>query len=296
MFDGDYRVGAAYRSQWQAVPVSYNTFALYGERRIKPIALEKDMIGVGLILNNDRAGDARYGTTQIYASGSYIFLAKKDSSLIISPGVNVGWCYVGFDYTRMTFDNQFDGLQYSKTLNSGESFGWTSTNFFDMSLGLVVQYIVDKKHRFNYGLGVHHLTSPVISYQGNDFSRLDYKFTNILSYQTRMNENSDIIAEALFSLQGKNYEVIPHASIKYFFDRKENKAILGGLCFRARDAAIVRLGYHHGLLQSGISYDVNMSRFNTASNYRGGFEIFLNYIIRLKPGFIAKKRICPVFM
>jgi type IX secretion system PorP/SprF family membrane protein len=296
MFDGDYRVGAAYRSQWQTVPVKYNTFSMYGERRIKPRQLQKDMIGVGFIFNNDRAGDARYGTTQAYLSGSYIILAKKDSSLIISPGVNIGWCQVGFDYSKMTFDNQFDGLQYTKTISSGEQFTWTQRNFFDMSAGLVVQYITKKRNRITYGLGVHHLTSPVISYQGNDFSRLDYKLTNIISYQTQLRENTDLIAEALFSYQGKNYEVIPHASLKYYFDKKENKAVLGGLCFRARDAVIVRLGYHYRLMQSGISYDINVSRFNAASNYRGGFEIFINSIIRLKPGFVAKKRMCPLFM
>ena len=27
-FDGDHRVGAIYRSQWQTVPVSYSTFSL----------------------------------------------------------------------------------------------------------------------------------------------------------------------------------------------------------------------------------------------------------------------------
>jgi type IX secretion system PorP/SprF family membrane protein len=248
------------------------------------------------MFNNDRAGDARYGTTQLYASGSYMFLGKPDSSLIISLGMNVGWCQVGFDYSKMTFDNQYDGFAYNKSLGSGEHFSWTTRNFVDISLGSVVQYILHARHRFTYGLGLQHLTSPVISYQGNDMSRLDYKITNCLSYSSPIREKTDIIAEVLFTKQGKYYELIPHVSLKYYFDREENKAVLGGLCFRARDAVVVRLGYSFKTMQSGISYDINVSQFNAATNLRGGFEIFINYIIRLKPGFIARRRYCPVFM
>lgn len=254
------------------------------------------MVGVGLLFNNDRAGDAHYGTTQFYLQGSYIFLANPDSSLLISLGANVGWCRVGFDYSKMTFENQYDGFAYNQTLGTGEQFNWTVRNFADFSLGSAIQYIHNDKHRFTYAIGVHHLSSPVISYQGNDESRLDYKFTNILSYSTPIKENTDIIAEVLVSNQGKNYELIPHASLKYYMKRQENKAILGGICYRARDAVVFRMGYTQGTLQSGISYDVNISRFTAASNFRGGFELFINYIFRVKPAFVAKKRYCPVFM
>jgi type IX secretion system PorP/SprF family membrane protein len=297
LFNGDYRIGAVYRSQWNAVPVSYNTFSMNGERRFRPRQLEKDMVGVGILFNNDKAGDARYGTTQLYLQGTYIFLAKPDSTLLVTVGANVGWCRVGFDYSKMTFDNQFDGLAYNKAIASGEQFNWTVRNFVDFSVGSAVQYISDDhKHRITYALGVHHLSSPVISYQGNDLSRLDYKFTNCLSYSTPIKENTDIIAEVLVTNQGKNYELIPHVSLKYYTNRAENQAVLGGLCYRSRDAVVFRLGYQYKTLQSGISYDINVSRFNTASNFRGGFEIFVNYIFKLKPAFIAKRRYCPVFM
>lgn len=296
MFNGDYRVGAVYRSQWFSVPVSYSTFGLSGEKRIKPRQFEKDMLGAGLMINSDRAGDARYGTTQVYASGSYIFLGKRDSSLIITLGANVGWCHVGFDYNKMTFDNQYDGFTYNKGISSGEQFTWTSLNFADVGLGSVIQYIHREKHRFSYGIGLQHLSTPVISYLNNNQSRLDLKWTNCLSYNTPISERTDIIAEALFTKQGKNYELIPHTSLKYYFDREDNKAVLAGLCLRARDAVIFRMGYTNQTMQSGISYDINISRFNTASNFRGGLEIFINYIIKVKPGFVARKRYCPVFM
>lgn len=267
-----------------------------GEARIKPRQLYKDMVGLGIVFNNDRAGDARYGTTQFYAKGSYIFLGNRDSSLIITVGANVGWVQVGFDYTKMTFDNQFDGLQYNQSLGSGESFAWTRYNFADVNLGLAVQYILHHRHRFTYGLGIHHVTRPRIDYNGNDLSRLYVKGTNYLSYSSAISQKTDIIAEALLSTQGKNFELIPHVSLKYYTNRDLGQAILGGVCFRTKDAVVLRMGYNYKTLQTGVAYDVNISRFNAATNYRGGFELFFTYVIRNKTTYTAKKRVCPVFM
>lgn len=267
-----------------------------GEARLKPRQLYKDMVGVGITFNSDRAGDARYGTTQLYGHASYIWLGKRDSSLIVTLGANIGWVQVGFDYTKMTFDNQYDGFQYNGSLASGESFYWTRYNFADLNLGLALKYSPNKKHHFTYGLGVHHVTRPQIDYNGNDLSRLYVRSTNYLSYTTPISHRSDLIAEGLLSIQGKNYELIPHLSLKYHLNRVVSQALLFGLSYRSKDAVIVRGGYHYRLLQTGISYDINISRFNAASNLRGGFELFFTYVIRNKAGYTAKKRVCPVFM
>lgn len=294
--NGDYRVGGIYRSQWQSVPVKYSTFSVNGEARLKPVKFEKDMIGVGLMVNRDQAGDAAYGTTQVYLSGSYIFLCKPDSTFMISLGTNVGWAQVGFDFSKMTFDNQFDGYAYNRTLASGEQFAYTRSNFFDVNVGAAFQYLWKKQNRIIYGVGFQHLTNPKISYYGNDLSRLAYKFNNYVSYGRIMNEKLDLVADGLFNVQGKYYELIPQVSLKCFFNRPENKSISFGVSYRTRDAVIARFGYTHKTLQAGMSYDINVSKFTAATNRRGGFEIFLNHIIQLKPSFIARKRYCPIFM
>jgi len=296
LFDGDYRIGAIYRSQWQSVPVSYSTFSMNGERRLKPRQLEKDMAGVGLLFNSDRAGDAKYGTTQLYVSGNYIFLVKPDSSLMVTAGLNLGWCQVSFNYDKMTFDAQYDGLGFNRSLGSGENFNFVQKSYADVNVGSVIRYIHHSKHRFIYGISVHHLTSPVISYQGNDLSRLDYKVTNYLSYATAIRPNTDVIAEALVSNQGKFMEVIPHVSLKYYLRSETVKAVSAGVCYRSKDAVVVRIGYFYKTMQSGIAYDVNISGFTPATNRRGAFEIFINYVIRLKPGSIDRKRPCPAFL
>ncbi|MCC6372332.1 MAG: PorP/SprF family type IX secretion system membrane protein [Bacteroidia bacterium] len=296
LFNGDYRVGAIYRSQWSSVPVSYSTFSMHGEMRLKPPSMKKDMLGLGILFNNDKAGAASYGTTQFYVNPSYIYLARPDSSLIMTLGANVGFCSVGFDYSKMTFDSQFNGITFDKTLSTGEGFGFTRKNFVDFNTGAVIQYVHKHKHRYTYAIGVNHISRPVITYQGNDLSRLDLKIINCLAYTTPLNYKTDFVAEGLFTKQGKNSELIPYLALKYYINKDENQSILGGVCLRARDAAIIRFGYNRGTLQSGIAYDVNISNFTPATNRRGAFELFINYVFKSKPALVPKRRACPVFM
>lgn len=294
-YEGDYRVGAIYRSQWQSVPVRYNTISFQGEKVISPLKLQKDLIGVGLLFNSDRAGDARYGTTQAYLSGSYIIKSFQDTSIRLSLGLSLGWCQVGFDYSKMNFDSQYDGETFNNGLGTNERFNWTVRNYLDLNTGFAIQKKFENRSILGFGAGFFHVTRPNYSFNGNAASRLDFKFTNVVTYSKILNVKVDLLAELLLSFQGRYKEIMPHLAAKYFFDRSENKAVLGGLSFRSKDALIVRLGYANKLMNAGISYDINLSRFTAATNRRGGFEIFLIQIINSQPAFVAKKRSCPAF-
>jgi len=294
-YDGDYRVGAIYRSQWQSVPVRYNTISLQAEKVISPLKLQKDLIGVGLLFNSDRAGDARYGSTQAYLSGSYIIKSFQDTSIRLSLGLSAGWSQVGFDYSKMNFDSQYDGEAFNNGLGTNERFNWIVRNYFDLNAGFALQKKFLNRSTLGFGFGFFHLTRPNYSFNGSGESRLDFKFTNVITYSKILNVKVDVLAEAMLSFQGRYREIMPHVALKYFFDRSENKAVLGGLSLRTKDALIVRFGYSNKLMNAGISYDINLSRFTAATNRRGGFEIFLIQIINSQPAFVAKKRPCPTF-
>jgi type IX secretion system PorP/SprF family membrane protein len=295
-FNGDFRGSAIYRSQWQSVPVPYSTISMSGEALLKPPSLGKDMVGLGLTFNNDVAGDARYNTTHLYLSGSFIKNVKADSSLLVSFGANVGYCHVGFDYNKMTFDNQFDGLQYSSSTPTGEKFNYVNYNYADVNLGGAFQYRLNYKHFFTLGMGFTHITTPVISYQGNYQSKLDFKTINYLKYAVITGKKTDLIVDAMINKQGKYFEVMPHASLKYYFNRDLNRAVLGGLSLRTGDALIIRFGFTDKTLQSGIAYDINISHFTPATNRRGAFEMYVIYVLKKQKSYSVKKRVCPVFM
>lgn len=295
-FNGDYRVSAIFRSQWLSVPVPYRTVSMSGETRFRPSSEKKDMAGFGILFNNDKAGDTHYGTTQLYASGSYIYNGTADSSLLVSMGANIGFCQVGFDYSRMTFDNQYDGLNYNPSVATGEAFNWTRYNYADINMGFAAQYILNKKQRFLLGVSMHHLTSPKITYQGNDQSKLDPKFGTYAQFVTPVNLKTELVAEVLYKRQGKYNAFVPHASLKYYLQRDANESVSFGLSARAVDAFILRGGYTYKNLQAGIAYDINYSKFTAATNRRGAFEIFITHVFFKKYQTVIKTKPCPVFM
>jgi hypothetical protein len=56
------------------------------------------------------------------------------------------------------------------------------------------------------------------------------------------------------------------------------------------------VGAQYKNLRVGLAYDINVSDLNQVSNYRGGFELAANYIIKIyKPAIVKPKVLCPRF-
>jgi len=124
LFNGDWRFAGNYRSQWSAIPVPYKTFSIAADTRLKT-KLKNDVPALGLIVNNDKAGDSKFTTTQVFVSASYIKKLSKDSMSFLSIALQPGVSTKSFDVNALTFDNQFDGDQYNSALASGENFSKT---------------------------------------------------------------------------------------------------------------------------------------------------------------------------
>ena len=74
----------------------------------------------------------------------------------------------------------------------------------------------------------------------------------------------------------------------------DNFNILFGSFYRYNDALSPYIGLEFGNLRGGLSYDVNVSSLNTASRFRGGFELSLSYIFTKSAEANAlKQTLCP---
>lgn len=295
-FDGDYRFGAIYRSQWQSVPVSYSTFSAFGDTRLKLKKLKSDRVGIGILFNNDRAGYANYAINQLYLSASYMHKLNADSTLLWSTGLTAGYSNLAFNYSKMTFDNQYDGNRYSSSLSTGENFAATSTNYLDVSAGTLVKYLIKQRAYVQYGFSYHHLNTPTITYQSNASVKLDPRLYNYLSFQYPVAPAVDVMVEVLHQHQGKFNELIPMAMLKLHLNEKTQQQVGLGFNYRAKDAFVARLFYQVRTLNAGIAYDLNTSKFVAATNRQGAFEIYLTYIIRKVVPFVPKTRVCPIYM
>lgn len=295
-FDGDYRVGAIYRSQWQSVPVPYKTFSFAADGRFRTKKMKSDCFGLGVVFNNDKAGDTYFGTNQLYLASSYIHKLNKDSTLLWSTGIMAGVSSVGFNYSKMTFDNQYNGTAYDPSYATGENFAKNATTYGDFNIGTALQYTLKQRTFIQYGLSYHHFTSPRLTFQNNNAIRVDSKLSNYLAFQYPIASQVDAVFEMLYAHQGKYNEVVPGAQLRFLLDQKTNQAASIGVYYRVKDAAIARIGYQYKTLTAGMSYDVNTSKFIAATNRRGAFEIYITYIIKKIVPFVPKKRVCPIYM
>jgi len=297
LFDGDWRFVGNNRSQWAAIPVPYKTFSLSADTRLKKQFLN-GVPGLGLIVNTDKAGDSKFSTTQVAISAAYIKKLGKDSTQFISIGVQPGFTTKSFDINALTFDNQFDGDNYNSALSSGENFSKTRINYFDLGGGANYLWRKTQRTQASIGLSAFHLNMPKQSFFNNKEIRLDVKTTINGIAQFPVAAQLDLLPTFLYQRQGKYKETVLGMFGKYYLQPVNGMTTavsLGGF-YRLKDAVIVSANMEYRSFNVGLSYDVNTSKLTEATNNRGGFEISVIYIFKKVIPFIAKKRVCPIYM
>lgn len=297
LFDGDWRFAGNFRSQWSAIPVPYRTFSLAADTRIKTNS-EKNAPAAGLVINTDKSGDSKFTTTQLFASGAFIKRLNKDSTHFGSVAIQPGITSKSFNVAELTFDNQYTGDVYDGTLPSGENFPKTRMTYFDLGAGL--GYLYRKNHRtlVNVGVSMLHLNRPKQSFFNNDDIRLDMKTCVSGLAEFPVAAQLDVLPSVMYQRQGKFQETVFGVFGKYHLkpvDGMTTAVSLGGF-YRLKDAFILVANMDYKNFNVGVSYDVNMSKLIAATNRRGGFEISVIYIFKKVKPFVAKKRVCPIYM
>ncbi|MDQ3046081.1 MAG: PorP/SprF family type IX secretion system membrane protein [Bacteroidota bacterium] len=297
LFDGDWRFAGNYRSQWAAIPVPYRTYSISADTRIKT-KLANDVPAAGLIINTDKAGDSKFSTTQIFLSGAYIKKLNKDSSHFLSLAIQPGITTRSFNVNALTFDEQWDGDSYNAAMTSGESFSKTRVTYADLGAGLAYLWRKTSRTQMSVGVSALHLNRPKQSFFNNDDIRLDVKMSVNAIAQFPVSAKLDVIPTIFYQRQGKFQETVPGVFGKYYLNPVNGATTavsLGGF-YRLKDAFILCANMDYRNFNVGLSYDVNTSKLNEATNSRGGFEISVIYIFKKAVPFVAKKRVCPIYM
>jgi type IX secretion system PorP/SprF family membrane protein len=297
LFNGDWRFAGNYRSQWSAIPVPYKTFSLAADTRLKT-KFKNDVPALGLVINNDKSGDSQFGTSQIFISGSYVKKLTSDSCHFVSVAIQPGITSKGFDVNKLTFDNQYDGDRYNAALTSGENFSKTRITYFDIGAGVAYLWKKNDRLKINFGVSAFHLNRPKESFFNNDGIRLDIKTTISGIAEIPVSAKLGVLPSFMYQHQGKFNETLFGLFGKYYLKplgESETAVSLGGF-YRFKDAFIMVANMDYRNFTVGLSYDVNISKLIAATNRRGGFEISVIYILKKRASFVAKKRVCPIYM
>lgn len=297
LFDGDWRFVGNHRSQWSAIPVPYKTYSLSTDTRLKK-EIKGGTPGLGLLINTDKAGDSKFTTTQIALSAAYIKKLDNDSTHIISIGIQPGFTTKSFNTNALTFDNQYDGDNYNPALSSGENFIKMRLTYFDIGGGATYLWRKSQRKQAGFGAAILHLNKPKQSFFSDAAIRLDMKTTINGIAQFPVAAQLDIIPSVMHQRQGRYKETIVGLFGKYYLTPVNGAitAISLGAFYRVKDAFIAKANMEYRNFNVGLSYDVNNSKLITATNNRGGFEISIIYIFKKEIRFIAKKRVCPIYM
>jgi type IX secretion system PorP/SprF family membrane protein len=297
LFNGKYRIALNFRNQWRAVTTPFKTYAASFDLPLVRRLFGKDMIGAGFLFMRDKAGDSDYGLTQANLSVTYMKALNYRGTNYLSIGFMAGTAQRTIDYSKLYYDNQFDGESYNPLINNGETFNTTRFSFADISTGL--QWLMQEKSGITYtaGLGLFHLNKPNQSLFKDQNIPLEQRLSLNANVSVPVDNHWTAVPAVYFSSQKQFRELVIGGTARYNRNMTDpySPTLIGGLFTRWGDALIFSAGAEYRQICGTISYDVNYSRLRAASDYRGGLEIG---IIAHLFGSVTKLRreiTCPIF-
>lgn len=296
MIEEDFRFAANQRVQWRSISDNpYNTFGFSADMK-NPF--DKDNFGAGVSFMHDITGDSRYRTMDINLSGAYIMPLSKDTIHSLSIGLQTGLALKSIDYSALSFDAQYNGLNYDASLDNQENFVNEGRAYLNVGTGL--SYYFKPKDRVwgEVSMALYNLTKPKQSFFSDDDIRRDRRMLLQMRGSYPINLEWDIIPAASFMIQGKYKEIIVGSKTKYtLVDKKDQyRALYGGLFYRGKDAGYMFLGMDYDSWHVGLSYDLNLSNLTPASLKRGGWEVAVIYKLRYFKYKPITHRVCPNYM
>lgn len=295
--ESQFRLSMNSKVQWSSVGPAFQSHLAAFDFGLMRRSRYLDMLGAGVEIQRDLAGDADFGTTRIGVSLSYIKALNNRNNHFISGGLGFSFNQRSMDINMLTYDAQYNGYQFDPSLSGNENYSEINFWYPDLIAGVYYLKRFNSVSDFNCGFSISHPARPAQSHFDNASVRLDPRYLVQFAYRTGMKHDLEIIPAAYFTFQGPFVESIIGAKIRLVtnYSRFEYNAFSAGLYWRHRDALIFTAGMEYLWWQLGLSYDLNVSDLTPASNLKGGFEFSL---IRTfdKPERKKNREIpCPIF-
>lgn len=276
----------AYKQQWKQIDNGYQTSFFAYEQRISKA---NNYIALGANVFNDKAGVVKSSTAGFNITSAYHVSLSKSSKL--GAGLNFGLVQNRTNLSGLTWGNQYDGFEYNPGLASGESTSTLSQYYFGSGAGLSYVYSSTEKYstandhkRFFVGAALQNL---FLSKKDGLFKKDKVPMRITASFMGNLglpNSKLSLLPTVNFNLQNTSTEVLGGLIFKIMLQEPSritsfNKAIaiyIGGFTRNGKDI-IPYVGLDVDVFRLGVSYDVNLAGYSTATNTNGGFEILLRY-------------------
>ena len=274
--NGDVRIQAVYRTQWNAIANAYKTGSLNAEYKM-PVGQSDDYLTVGGQVFYDKAGTSNLTTTHLLPALNYHKSVSSTGNAYLSLGFMGGLVNRSFDRTKITTNSQYEGL------GDGEGAAQSEYSYLDGSVGVSLNagFGESAENNFYLGLAYHHFNKPKSSFYGNEELQLGAKYVLSGGVKFGVSENAYLTIEGDHSRQGAFQETI--AGMMYGMKMGPDLefpdyTLHAGAYLRWNDAFIPTVKLDYRPFSIGFSYDVNISKLKTSSTGRGGFELSLSYV------------------
>lgn len=292
--NNDWRVGIQYRNQSATIPVPYNTFTAFADCGLFREKWDNSWLGTGLAMWRDVAGNGNLALTKVQGNIAAHVLGENMS---FSIGLNAAYTQRSVDFSKLTYDVQWDEFSFNSNLPNLETNTKQKTSYLDLGTGVLFTFFNNNNLYGKASLGVQHLNRPTESFYGGSNKiglrpigniELIYKASDkiILTpsvYFTTQKRASELVGGTLV-----NINTAEDASLK------ASELILG-IFYRNKDAVIGKAGYQFGNSRVMVSYDQTISQLAEGNNGMGAFEVSLILQGNYKNSDINKTLGCPRF-
>lgn len=299
---GDVRFIINAKEQWNTITNGYKTLNFSTDMKITRLG-RNTIVGAGVNLFSDRAGDLDFKTNQFNGALSVVKALDQNNNLI-SLGFQGGWMTQSFDYTKMVgFDQEevMDGLVDDQINN------------WDLSTGLAWYYRFNWHSFFYVGFSASHLNRTDVSFfnrsnisNDTEAIRLFPKYILHGGGSFRISKHGlSVIPSAIYMHQGPHQEINIGSYLKFNKSRSPSDfAIYFGSWLRwyasegasGIDALQANLRIDVQKTYFTFSYDFNISSLAKVSRGLGSAEVSIIQILDLN-GPVSKRTnvICPSF-
>lgn len=317
-FEGTVRIGGIYRGQWASVignKGQYKTPSLWADAPIITGFRKRDWVGIGLVFYSDKAGAGGLTHTAAKFGASYHLSLDKKGNAYLTLGAQYGQAARRLDPSKLFFEEGYKNATPGQTYNSGAQVDFLNateakSNWSDVDGGVVLRAKLNKKMDMSLGYSMYHITKGkygLVTSGGGSSTNTQTSSSNdeiarrsVITglFNIKLTDKFTVGPSFLYQTMSGADEISLQALGAYQLDQVKDIDVNFGLGYRLSggDAVYPMIGGRYKDLRVGLAYDINISDLNQASNYRGGFEVAANYIVKIyKPTKIKTKVLCPRF-
>ncbi len=271
--DMDYRIGGNYRNQWASTSSPYKTMGIWADSKLLANRFENGWMGIGGGIMKDVAGAGVLSSTSVNLSLAYHQMLGYKS--LLSAGFSAGIVSKRIDFSKLTFDNQWNGNFFELTIPSNEPFAFSQAAYLDLSMGLNYSFFASENAYFNGGISISHLNRPKETFFNTSVtdSRINMRYTLFANASIKVQNVWIINPNIYYSSIGTTNEIVLGMNANRDLSGDGAKQLIFGLYYRKNDAIIPVVGYQINDIKITVNYDASTSSVSSGNAVRGAYEI-----------------------